>query len=134
MDVDAPNHNIDGFFPAKLGFDFVETSQDIVKTTLSVRDDLCNGSGIMHGGALMTLADTMGAIATILNLPPGAGTTTIESKTNFFAAVRSGETITAECTPLHRGRRTMVWQTRIQTEKGKLAALITQTQMVLTPS
>ena len=134
MDVDPLNQNLDGFFPAKLGFEFVETSQDLVKTTLSVRDDLCNGSGIMHGGALMTLADTMGAIATILNLPPGAGTTTIESKTNFFAAVHSGETITAECTPLHRGKRTMVWQTRIQTEKGKLAALVTQTQIVLTPS
>ena len=131
MDVEAPEPNIDGFFPAKLGFDFVETSKDIIKTTLTVRDDLCNGTGIMHGGALMTLADTMGAIGTILNLPPDAGTTTIESKTNFFAAVRSGETITAECTPLHRGKRTMVWQTRIETEKGKLAALVTQTQIVL---
>ncbi len=134
MDVDALNKNLDGFFPSKLGFDIVETSQDLIKTTLSVRDDLCNGAGIMHGGAIMTLADTMGALGTMMNLPPGAGTTTIESKTNFFAAVHSGETITAECTPLHRGKRTMVWQTRIQTEKGKLAALITQTQIVLTPS
>ena len=134
MDVDALNKNLDGFFPAKLGFDFTETSQDLLKATLTVREDLCNGTGIMHGGALMTLADTMGAIGTILNLPPDAGTTTIESKTNFFAAVHSGETITAECTPLHRGKRTMVWQTRIHTEKGKLAALIIQTQIVLTPS
>ena len=134
MDLDTSNHNADGFFPAKLGFDFTETSQDLLKATLTVREDLCNGTGIMHGGALMTLADTMGALGTMMNLPHGAGTTTIESKTNFFAAVHSGETITAECTPLHRGKRTMVWQTRIHTEKGKLAALITQTQLVLTPS
>ena len=134
MDVDALNKNLDGFFPSKLGFDIVESSQDLIKTTLSVRDDLCNGAGIMHGGAIMTLADTMGALGTMMNLPPGAGTTTIESKTNFFAAMHSGETISAECTPLHRGKRTMVWQTRIHTEKGKLAALITQTQIVLSPS
>ncbi len=134
MDVDALNQGMTGFFPEKLGFEFVEASQDALKASLLVRDDLCNGPGIMHGGALMAFADTMGAMGTVINLPPGAGTTTIESKTNFFAAVRSGETITAECTPLHRGKRTMVWQTRIETESGKLAALITQTQMVLTPS
>ena len=131
MDVDALNQGMAGFFPEKLGFEFVEASQDALKASLLVRDDLCNGPGIMHGGALMAFGDTMGAMGTVINLPPGAGTTTIESKTNFFAAVRSGETITAECTPLHRGKRTMVWQTRIKTENGKLAALITQTQMVL---
>ena len=134
MDAEALNQQMIGFFSEKLGFEFVEASQDALKATLLVRDDLCNGPGIMHGGALMALADSMGAMGTVLNLPPGAGTTTIESKTNFFAPVRSGETITAECTPLHRGKSTMVWQTRIETEKGKLAALVTQTQLVLTPS
>lgn len=134
MDADVLNRNMTGFFAEKLGFEFVEASRDLLKATLLVRDDLCNGPGIMHGGALMAFADTMGAQGTVLNLPPGAGTTTIESKTNFFAPIRSGDTITAECTPLHRGKSTMVWQTRIETEDGKLAALIIQTQMILTPS
>jgi uncharacterized protein (TIGR00369 family) len=85
----------------------------------------------MHGGAIMALADTLGGVATALNLQAGAGTTTIESKTNFFAAGRPGETVRAECTPLHRGRRTMVWQTRVTGPDGKLLALVTQTQLVL---
>ena len=134
MDVAALNEGMQGFFPGKLGFQFVEASKDELKATLKVRDDLCTVGGIMHGGALMALADTMGAVGTILNLPAGAGTTTIESKTNFFAAVASGQTISATATPLHRGKRTMVWQTRIETEEGKLAVLVTQTQMVLTDS
>lgn len=134
MDLNSLNQRMAGHFPEKIGFEFVEASRDRLKATLAVGEDLSTLAGIMHGGAIMAWADTMGAVATVLNLPPGAGTTTIESKTNFFAAVPTGETATAVTTPLHRGRRTMVWQTRIETEKGKLAALITQTQMVLTPS
>src|SRR5712671_6861165 len=80
---------------------------------------------------LQAIADNLGGTATFLNLPAGAGTTTIESKTNFFAAVPLGDTLRAECTPLHRGRTTMVWQTRIIRGDGKLAAMVTQTQLVM---
>jgi uncharacterized protein (TIGR00369 family) len=85
----------------------------------------------MHGGAIMAFADTLGGVATSLNLPPGAGTTTIESKTNFFAPGRTGETVRGECIALHRGKRTMVWQTRVTGPDGRLLALVTQTQIVL---
>jgi uncharacterized protein (TIGR00369 family) len=88
----------------------------------------------MHGGAIMALADELGGTATGVNLPPGAGTTTIESKTNFFAPGRAGETVRAECVPLHRGKRTMVWQTRVTSSEGRLLALVTQTQIVLEPA
>ena len=111
----------------------LEAEPERVVAELEVRDDHCTTPGIMHGGAIMAFADTLGGAATALNLPPGAGTTTIESKTNFFAAARPGETIRADCTPLHRGRRTMVWQTRILSPEGRLLALVTQTQMVLEP-
>jgi len=80
----------------------------------------------------MAFADTLGAVGTVLNLPEGAGTTTIESKTNFFGPGVAGTTITAECLPLHRGRRTQTWQTSIRSPEGKLLAQVTQTQMVLT--
>ncbi len=134
MDVEALNQRMVGSFPEKLGFKYLEASPEGLKAALAVRDDLCTISGIMHGGALMAMADSLGAVGTMLNLPSGAGTTTIESKTNFFAPVRTGTTITAECTPLHRGKSTMVWQTRFETEDGKLAALVIQTQIVLAGS
>jgi uncharacterized protein (TIGR00369 family) len=98
-----------------------------------VRDDLCTVPGVLHGGAIMAFADTLGAVATVLNLPAGAGTTTIESKTNFMAAGRAGTTVTGVTTPLHKGKSTMVWQTRVTNAEGKLAAVVTQTQMVLMP-
>jgi 1,4-dihydroxy-2-naphthoyl-CoA hydrolase len=120
-----------GLFGDYLGVRLVEASPDGVVAELAVRDELCTTPGIMHGGAMMGLADHLGGIATFLNLPPGAGTTTIESKTNFFAPGRTGETVRAECRPLHRGRRTMVWQTRISGPDGRLLALVTQTQIVL---
>jgi uncharacterized protein (TIGR00369 family) len=95
---------------------------------------LGNVNGVMHGGALMAMADNLGGRATGANLPPGGRTTTIESKTNFFAAIPVGDVAKAECTPLHRGRSTMVWQTRItRGSDGKLAALVTQTQLVIHP-
>ena len=122
-----------GMFPSVLGVRFVEAAPDRVVAEMDVRDEHCTVPGVMHGGAIMAFADTLGATGTALNLPRGAGTTTIESKTNFFAAAHPGETIRAECTPLHRGRRTMVWQTRILSPQGKLLALVTQTQMVLEP-
>ena len=113
-----------------LGIEFVELSPERVLATLAIRDDLRTVGGALHGGTLMAFADTVGAVATMLNLPPGAGTTTLESKTNFFAAGRSG-TVRAETTPLHRGKRTMVWQTRVTDESGRLLSMTIQTQMVL---
>jgi 1,4-dihydroxy-2-naphthoyl-CoA hydrolase len=114
-----------------LGAKIVEVSRDRVVAELLVRDELANRNGALHGGAVMAVADNLGGTATFLNLPEGAGTTTIESKTNFFAAVALGDTLRAECTPLHRGRTTMVWQTRIVRGDGKLAAIVTQTQLVM---
>jgi 1,4-dihydroxy-2-naphthoyl-CoA hydrolase len=96
-----------------------------------VREDLCTRPAVLHGGAMMALADTLGACATVLNLREGAGTTTIESKTNFLAPAPVGSVVTAECLPIHRGKRTMVWQTRISSAEGRLIGIVTQTQMVL---
>jgi uncharacterized protein (TIGR00369 family) len=120
-----------GLFGSALGVRFLEATPERVTAELLVRDDVCTTPGIMHGGAIMALADELGGTATGLNLPPGAGTTTIESKTNFFAPGRAGETVRAECVALHRGRRTMVWQTRVTSPDGRLLALVTQTQIVL---
>lgn len=119
-----------GTLAEMLGIRFVEVTKDRVLAELTHRAPLTTVGGALHGGTLMALADTVGAAATFLNLPPGATTTTLESKTNFFAAGRGG-TVRAEATPLHRGRRTMVWQTRITDESGRLLSLTTQTQMVL---
>jgi uncharacterized protein (TIGR00369 family) len=114
-----------------LGGKIVEVTSDRVVAELLVRKELANRNGALHGGAVMAIADNLGGTATFLNLPDGAGTTTIESKTNFFAAVPLGDTLRAECTPLHRGRTTMVWQTRIIRGDGRLAAVVTQTQLVM---
>ncbi|MEX0800050.1 MAG: PaaI family thioesterase [Dehalococcoidia bacterium] len=119
-----------GFFPDLLGVKLLEATPERVVAELAVRDDLCTVPGVMHGGAVMAFADTLGAVATVLNLPAGATTTTIESKTNFLSATRSGSTITGECSPLHRGQRTMAWQTRV-TAGDKVVALVIQTQMVI---
>src|SRR5499425_2382669 len=113
-----------------LGIDFVEATKDRVVARLTIRDDLRTVGGPLHGGTLMAFADTIGAVATVLNLPPGAGTATLESKTNFFAAGGSG-VVRAESTPLHRGKRTMVWQTRVTDASGRLLSMTIQTQMVL---
>ncbi len=119
-----------GFFRL-LGAKIVEASRDRVVAELLVRDELGNRNGALHGGAVMAVADNLGGTATFLNLPEGAGTTTIESKTNFFAAIALGDILRAECIPLHRGHTTMVWQTRITRGDGKLAAIVTQTQLVM---
>ena len=120
----------EGTLGALLGIEYVEATRDRLVAQLAIRDELRTVGGALHGGTLMALADTVGATATALNLPAGAGTTTLESKTNFFAAGRSG-IVRAESTPLHRGRRTMVWQTRITDDSGRLLSLTIQTQMVL---
>lgn len=114
-----------------MGVTFVEAEKDRVVATMVVREDLCTMNNIVHGGSIMALADTVGAAATVINLPEGAGTTTIESKTNFVGPAQAGTTLKATATPIHRGRRTQVWQTRLETDAGKLVAVVTQTQMVL---
>jgi 1,4-dihydroxy-2-naphthoyl-CoA hydrolase len=131
VDLNALNDGLAGTLSGLLGVRFVEASLDRLVAELEVRDELRTGGGRVHGGTLMAFADTVGAVATVINLPPGAGTTTLESKTNFLAAGRDG-ILRAEATPLHRGRTTMVWQTRITDETGRLVSLTTQTQMVLT--
>jgi uncharacterized protein (TIGR00369 family) len=93
---------------------------------------LCTSGGVLHGGALMAIADTAGAACAVLNLPEGAGTSTIESKTNFFRAVREGH-VDAVTRPLHVGRSTIVVQTDLFDASGKRVAQVTQTQAVLTP-
>ena len=118
-------------FANLLGIQILESAPDRVTAELAVREDLCTRPAVLHGGAIMAFADTLGALATINNLPPGAKTTTIESKTNFVAPAPAGATVRAECTPIHRGKRTMVWQTRITTAEGRLVAVVTQTQLVL---
>ena len=118
-------------FAKLVGITITHVSAERITAELPVRDELTNGRGILHGGAIMALADNLGGHATVVNLKPGFATTTIESKTNFFAALAAGDTAHAECTPLHRGRTTMVWQTRITRADGRLAAVVTQTQLVL---
>ncbi|MGX9393157.1 PaaI family thioesterase [Nitrobacteraceae bacterium UC4446_H13] len=114
------------------GVTFVEAEPERVVARMLVRPDLCTLGHTIHGGAVMAFADSVGAAATVINLPAEAkGTTTIESKTNFVGGAKEGTTITATATPVHRGRRTQVWQTRIEGEDGKLVAVVTQTQMVL---
>ena len=114
------------------GVTFTEADRDRVVARMLVRPDLCTLNHTIHGGAVMAFADSVGAAATVINLPEDAkGTTTIESKTNFIGGAREGTTVIATATPVHRGRRTQVWQTRLETEEGKLVAIVTQTQMVL---
>lgn len=117
-------------FAKLLGIHFVIAEPDRVVAELLIRDDLCNRREIAHGGVLMAFADTLGAMGTIMNLADGMSTTTIESKTNFLGAAPAGTRLVGEATPVHRGKTTMVWQTRISTHEGRLTALVTQTQLV----
>jgi 1,4-dihydroxy-2-naphthoyl-CoA hydrolase len=118
-------------FAELLGITFLSATPDRVTAEMLVREDLCTRPAILHGGAAMALADTVGAFGAFLNLPEGASTATIESKTNFIAPAPVGTKVFAESTPIHRGKRTMIWQTRITTAENRLVALVTQTQMVL---
>jgi uncharacterized protein (TIGR00369 family) len=126
-----PLAKLQPLFAEFIGMKITHLSKERVEAELLVREELSNRNGIMHGGAIMALADNIGGTAAVANLPEGASTTTIESKTNFFAAIPVGDTARAECTPLHRGRTTMVWQTKITRGDGRLAAMVTQTQLVL---
>ncbi|MCK9993101.1 MAG: 1,4-dihydroxy-2-naphthoyl-CoA hydrolase [Alphaproteobacteria bacterium] len=121
----------EGLFAETLGIKFLEATPQCIRAELTITRELCTMPGIMHGGAIMAFADTLGAYGTSLNLAADAGTTTVESKTNFFAAGLEGTKIIGTCTPLHLGRRTHVWQTQVRREDGRLVAQITQTQIVL---
>src|SRR5258706_14219741 len=114
------------------GVTLTEAGKDRVVARMLVRPDLCTLNHTIHGGAIMAFADSVGAAATVINLPEDAkGTTTIESKTNFIGGAKEGMTLITTATPLHRGRRTQVWQTRLETADGKLVRMGTQTQTVL---
>lgn len=113
------------------GLRIVQAHPDCLRAEIDVTEALSNRNGVLHGGAIMGLADNLGGTATFMNMTVGQGTTTIESKTNFLRAVPIGETLSTETTPLHRGRKTQVWETRLTRSDGKLAAIVTQTQMIL---
>ena len=122
-----------GILPELLGIVLVEVTPERVLATLKVRPELCTTGNILHGSTIMAFADTLGAVGTVVSMPPGHGTATIESKTNFIGGAAEGSVVTGEATPVHKGRTTQVWQTRISNAEGKLVALVTQTQIVLPP-
>lgn len=131
LDHAALQTRLASLFPGLMGVTLVEVSADRVVATLVVRPELCTSGDIVHGGALMAFADTLGTVGTVVNMPQGARTATIESKTNFIGGAAVGTTITGESTPVHKGRTTQVWQTRISSADGKLVALVSQTQIVM---
>jgi 1,4-dihydroxy-2-naphthoyl-CoA hydrolase len=118
-------------FPGLMGVTLIELGPERVVATMAVRPDLCTTGAILHGGAVMAFADTLGAVGTFLNLPQGARTTTVDSSTKFIGAAPAGTTVTGTCTAFHRGRTTMVWQTEVRSDAGKLCAVVTQTQLVI---
>ena len=124
---------VKGLLPDLLGIEFTEVTPDKVVAQLTVRKDLCTVGDSLHGGAVMAFADTLGAVAAILNMPQGSRTTTIESKTNFIGGAAIGTRVTGESVPVHKGRTTVVCQTTLRSEAGKLVALVTQTQLVIAP-
>jgi uncharacterized protein (TIGR00369 family) len=130
-DIAAIQKLLDTIFPGLMGVRLTELAPDRVVAQMEVRQDLCTAGGILHGGAYMAFADTLGAVGTIANLPEGKRTTTTDSSTKFIAGARLGTTVTGTCLALHRGRTTQVWQTSVTNADGKLCAVVTQTQLVL---
>lgn len=130
-DIAAIQKLLDTIFPGLMGVRLTELAPDRVVAQMEVRQDLCTAGGILHGGAYMAFADTLGAVGTIANLPEGKRTTTTDSSTKFIAGARLGTTVTGACVALHRGRTTHVWQTSVTNADGKLCAVVTQTQLVL---
>lgn len=122
---------LEPLFPGLMGVRLVTLEPERVVAELEVRPDLCTAGGILHGGATMAFADTLGAVGTVLNLPPGKRTTTTDSSTKFIGGARVDTTVVGESVALHRGRTTMVWQTTIRSAEGKLCAVVTQTQLVM---
>ncbi|MDT3678568.1 MAG: PaaI family thioesterase [Burkholderiaceae bacterium] len=131
LEPEALSGLLSGLFPDRLGIEWIEAGADRVRARMTVSRALCTVGDVLHGGAIMALADTMGAVGTFVNLPQGARTTTIDSSTKFIAAAPLGSVVEAECTALHRGRTTMVWQTMIRGLDDRLCAVVTQTQLVL---
>ena len=131
IELEALKKAIGPIFPGLMGVELLEAAGERVVARMTVRPDLCTAGGILHGGAIMAFADTLGAVGTVVNLPPDTRTTTTDSSTKFLAAAPVGSVVTGECTAFHRGRTTMVWQTLIKTDSGKLCAVVTQTQLVL---
>lgn len=131
LDVSAIQNLIQPLFPGLMGVRVLEVTPERVLAELEVRPDLYTSGGIMHGGAYMAFADTLGAVGTLVNLPAGKGTTTTDSSTKFIAGAKVHTTVRGESVALHRGRTTMVWQTSITNAQGKLCAVVTQTQLVL---
>ncbi len=130
-DVAALQELLDPLLPGLLGVRLLEAGPARVLAELEVRPDLCTAGGVLHGGAHMAFADTLGAVGTVLNLEPGKRTTTTDSSTKFIGAAKVGSKVVGESLALHRGRTTMVWQTMIRTTDGRLCAVVTQTQLVL---
>jgi uncharacterized protein (TIGR00369 family) len=130
-DVASLQKLLEPLFPGLMGVRLVACSAERVTAEMEVRRDLCTAGGILHGGAYMAFADTLGAVGTLVNLAPGKRTTTTDSSTKFIAGARLGTVVTGESVALHRGRTTMVWQTSIRNADGKLCAVVTQTQLVL---
>jgi 1,4-dihydroxy-2-naphthoyl-CoA hydrolase len=130
MDIETLQRSLPAL-PRFLGMVFTHVEKDRLVAEMAVRPEHCTVGDTIHGGAIMAFADTMGAYGTMVNLGEGQSTTTIESKTNFFAASPVGTTLVAECVPLHRGRRTQVWETRLSHKNGRLVAKVIQTQFVL---
>jgi uncharacterized protein (TIGR00369 family) len=122
---------LEPLFPGLMGVRLLTLEPERVVAELPVRPDLCTAGGILHGGATMAFADTLGAVGTILNLPQGKRTTTTDSSTKFIGGARVDTTVVGESVALHRGRTTMVWQTTIRSAEGKLCAVVTQTQLVM---
>ena len=129
--IDQINERIGSQFPGLMGVRVTALERERVIAEMTVRADLCTSGGILHGGAYMAFADTLGAVATVINMPIGTRTTTVESKTNFIGGAPVGSKVIGECTPFHRGRTTMVWQTVIRSEAGKTLAVVSQTQLIL---
>jgi 1,4-dihydroxy-2-naphthoyl-CoA hydrolase len=127
----AMQERLQPLFPGLMGVRLTALAPERVTAEMAVRPDLCTAGGILHGGACMAFADTLGAVGTVLNLPPGRRTTTTDSSTKFIAGAKVGTTVNAESVALHRGRTTMVWQTSIRNADGKLCAVVTQTQLVI---
>jgi 1,4-dihydroxy-2-naphthoyl-CoA hydrolase len=131
LDSAALQKLLDPLFPGLMGVRLTELAPDKVVAEMQVRPDLCTAGGILHGGAYMAFADTLGAVGTLLNLAAGKRTTTTDSSTKFMAGARVNTVVVGESVALHRGRTTMVWQTSVRNAEGKLCAVVTQTQLVL---
>ena len=131
LDLPALQQLIQPLLPGLLGVRLTEAIAERVRAEMTVRPELCTTGHVLHGGSHMALADTLGAIGTVLNLRPGQRTVTTDSSTKFIAGAAEGSVVTAEAVALHRGRSTQVWQTTIRNAEGRLCAVVTQTQLVL---